>query len=221
VTQSVDPTSPGPAPGEAEDGPVIRDRRRIDPLTGQVRTPGGATAEGAATVQAEDTVASVADDTAELVVEADAVERDLASLSGDADNYRADLQRVQAEYANYRKRVERDREAVRDGAVGSVLAELLPVLDDIGRAEQHGELVGGFRVVADQLAAAVARLGLEPFGAVGDPFDPALHEALAHVPAPEGAEPGEPVCAEVYQPGYRHAGRVLRPARVVVADTGG
>ena len=203
----------GPPADEADPaGPVIRDRRRVDPLTGQVRHPEEA-APGrppgeAARAMAEEAAAG------------DAVERDLAALSGEADSYRADLQRVQAEYANYRKRVERDREVVRDAAVGGALAELLPVLDDVGRAGQHGELTGGFKVVADALDAALVRIGLERFGAPGDPFDPALHEALAHAPAPEGAEPGEPLCAEVYQPGYRYAGRVLRPARVVVADSG-
>jgi len=203
----------GPPADEADPaGPVIRDRRRVDPLTGQVRHP-----EEAAPGRPPGEAASAM---AEEAAAGDVVERELAALTGEADTYRADLQRVQAEYANYRKRVERDREVVRDAAVGGALAELLPVLDDVGRADQHGELTGGFKVVADALDAALARIGLERFGAAGDPFDPALHEALAHAPAPEGAEPGEPLCAEIYQPGYRYAGRVLRPARVVVADSG-
>jgi molecular chaperone GrpE len=90
----------------------------------------------------------------------------------------ADLQRLQAEYANYRKRVERDRVAVREQALASVLGELLPVLDDIGRAREHGELTGGFKSVAESLEAAVAKLGLISYGEDGDPFDPNLHEAL-------------------------------------------
>ena len=206
------PVNGPPADEAGPAGPVIRDRRRVDPLTGQVRHP----EEDAPGRPPGEAAGAMADEAAA----GDAVERDLAALTGEADAYRADLQRVQAEYANYRKRVERDREVVRDAAVGGALAELLPVLDDVGRADQHGELVGGFKVVADALDAALVRIGLERFGAPGDPFDPALHEALAHAPAPEGAEPGEPVCAEVYQPGYRYAGRVLRPARVVVADSG-
>ena len=92
----------------------------------------------------------------------------------------ADLQRMQAEYANYRKRVERDRIAVREQALANVLAELLPVLDDIGRAREHGELVGGFKSVAESLEAAVAKLGLVSFGDKGEPFDPTMHEALMH-----------------------------------------
>ena len=211
---------------ESDTGPVIRDRRRIDPETGQVRHPESPESfEPTESFEPPQPTApqrpvGESDVMAEESAAGDVVERELAALTGEADTYRADLQRVQAEYANYRKRVERDREVVRDAAVGGALAELLPVLDDVGRADQHGELVGGFKVVADGLDAALARIGLERFGAAGDPFDPALHEALAHAPAPEGADPGEPICAEVYQPGYRYAGRVLRPARVVVADTG-
>ena len=92
----------------------------------------------------------------------------------------ADLQRLQAEYANYRKRVERDRMAVREQALANVLTELLPVLDDIGRAREHGELSGGFKSVAESLEAAAVKLGLTSYGEDGDPFDPNLHEALMH-----------------------------------------
>jgi molecular chaperone GrpE len=127
----------------------------------------------------------------------------------------ADLQRLQAEYANYRKRVERDREAVRDLAVIGVLSGLLPVLDDVGRARAHGELVGGFKVVAENLEATLGKLGLEPFGVDGDPFDPNVHEALMHE---YSAEVTEATCVEVLQPGYRVGERVVRPARVKVAE---
>src|SRR6478752_7928440 len=127
----------------------------------------------------------------------------------------ADLQRVQAEYTNYRRRVERDREAQREQVVASTLSELLPVLDDIGRARAHDELTGAFKSVGEALEATVARLGLEQFGEVGEPFDPAVHEALTHTHSPDVTET---TCIEVYQPGYRFAGRVVRPARVVVAD---
>jgi len=129
----------------------------------------------------------------------------------------ADLQRVHAEYANYRKRVERDRELVRDTAVASALAELLPVLDDVGRAREHGELEGAFRSVGEALESTVARLGLERYGAVGDPFDPTRHEALTHEHRPDV---DEPVCVAIYQPGYLYGGRVVRPARVGVAEPG-
>lgn len=129
----------------------------------------------------------------------------------------ADLQRLQAEYVNYRKRVERDRIAVREIALQNVLAEFLPVLDDIGRAREHDELHGGFRRVAESLEGAVAKLGLEQFGAKGDPFDPTIHEALMHTVSDEVPEDS---CVEILQPGYRLGERVIRPARVTVAEPG-
>ena len=132
----------------------------------------------------------------------------------------ADLQRVLAEYANYRKRVDRDRVAVVDMATAGLLSGLLPLLDDIDRAREHGDLVGAFKGVADQLEALTGKLGLERFGGVGDPFDPAVHEALMAAEA----DPAQTVatCAAVLQPGYRlsSGGRVLRPARVSVAEPG-
>ena len=127
----------------------------------------------------------------------------------------ADLQRLQAEYANYRRRVERDREVIRETAVANVLTNLLPVLDDIGRAREHGELEGGFKSVGEALEATVEKLGLERFGTAGDPFDPTVHEALTHA---HSADVAEPTCVEVFQPGYRLGDRVVRPARVAVAD---
>jgi len=126
-----------------------------------------------------------------------------------------DLQRLQAEYANYRKRVERDREAVRDFAVAEALSALLPVLDDIGRAREHGELDGGFKQVAESLEATVAKLGLIKFGEPGDPFDPTHHDALMHSYSDDVSEP---TAVQILQPGYSYAGRVVRPARVAVAE---
>ena len=127
----------------------------------------------------------------------------------------ADLQRVQAEYANYRKRVDRDRAAVREQALASVVAELLPVLDDIGRAREHGELTGGFKAVAEALEAAAGKLGLTTFGKAGEAFDPNVHEALMHS---YSADVTEPTCVQVLQPGYKVGERILRPARVAVAE---
>jgi len=127
----------------------------------------------------------------------------------------ADVQRVQAEYANYRKRVERDRSAVREHALASVLSELLPVLDDIGRAREHGELTGGFKAVAEALEAIMAKLGLATFGEAGEPFDPNVHEALMHS---YSAEVTEPTSVQILQPGYKVGERILRPARVAVAE---
>jgi len=126
-----------------------------------------------------------------------------------------DLQRVQAEYANYRKRVERDRVAVREHALASVVTELLPVLDDIGRAREHDELTGGFKAVAESLESAVSKLGLSTFGEAGEPFDPNVHEALMHSYSPDVTEP---TCVQILQPGYKVGERILRPARVAVAE---
>jgi molecular chaperone GrpE len=129
----------------------------------------------------------------------------------------ADLQRLQAEYANYRKRVERDRQVVREQAMASVLSELLPVLDDIGRAREHGELSGGFKSVADSLESITSKLGLTTYGENGDPFDPTLHEALMHE---YSSDVFEPTCVRILQPGYKVGDRIIRPARVAVAEPG-
>jgi molecular chaperone GrpE len=127
----------------------------------------------------------------------------------------ADLQRLQAEYANYRKRVDRDRAAVREQAVASTLAGLLPVLDAIDQAREHGELSGGFKSVADSLQAALGRLGLVVYGEKGDAFDPKIHEALTHTYSPDVTED---TCVEIWQPGYKVGDRILRAARVAVAE---
>ncbi|MGW8763445.1 nucleotide exchange factor GrpE [Streptomyces sp. NPDC055815] len=127
----------------------------------------------------------------------------------------ADLQRLQAEYQNYRRRVERDRVTVKEIAVASLLSELLPVLDDVGRARDHGELVGGFKSVAESLETVVAKMGLQQFGKEGEPFDPTIHEALMHSYAPDVTET---TCVAILQPGYRIGERTIRPARVAVAE---
>ncbi|WP_432194507.1 nucleotide exchange factor GrpE [Streptomyces sp. bgisy027] len=126
-----------------------------------------------------------------------------------------DLQRLQAEYQNYRRRVERDRITVKEIAVASLLTELLPVLDDIGRAREHGELVGGFKSVAESLETVAAKMGLQQFGKEGEPFDPTIHEALMHSYAPDVTET---TCVAILQPGYRIGERTIRPARVAVAE---
>ncbi|MFI1798297.1 nucleotide exchange factor GrpE [Streptomyces sp. NPDC020379] len=127
----------------------------------------------------------------------------------------ADLQRLQAEYQNYRRRVERDRVTVKEIAVANLLSELLPTLDDIGRARDHGELVGGFKSVAESLETVVAKMGLQQFGKEGEPFDPLVHEALMHSYAPDVTET---TCVQILQPGYRIGERTIRPARVAVAE---
>jgi len=130
----------------------------------------------------------------------------------------SDLQRLQAEYANYRKRVERDRAVAHESAVGAVLIELLALLDDVDRAEQHGELLGGFKAAADQLNSITARIGLEKYGTEGEAFDPQIHEALMHE---ESAEVLVPTASKILQSGYKYKERILRPARVSVTDPAG
>jgi molecular chaperone GrpE len=178
-------------------GPVIRDKRRIDPETGQLREPRESAAPSAA-----------AADGARKPTEPSQAEVQLAERT-------ADLQRLQAEYVNYKRRVDRDREATRQASVASVLTSLLPVLDDIGRAREHEELTGGFKAVAESLERTVTSLGLVAFGAVGDAFDPRIHEALMHT---YSSDVEGPVCVAVLQVGYRLGDRIVRPARVAVAE---
>ena len=183
---------------------VVRDKRRLDPESGALRTPvdpaEAADAPGTPAEQAGD-VGSAPDGDARV-----------AELT-------ADLQRLSAEYANYRKRVERDRVAVVEMATAGLLSGLLPVLDDVERARSHGDLTGGFQAVGEALEALTAKLGLERYGASGEPFDPSVHEALMQAEPDPTASVA--VCAAVFQPGYRMSGgRVLRPARVSVAEPG-
>nr|WP_202890281.1 nucleotide exchange factor GrpE [Actinopolymorpha rutila] len=126
-----------------------------------------------------------------------------------------DLKRLQAEYVNYKRRVDRDRQANQEQAVGSVLTELLPVLDDIGRAREHEELSGGFKAVAEALETSLSKLGLVKFGEVGEEFDPRVHDALMHAYSDDVSGP---TCSAILQPGYRLGERVLRPARVAVTE---
>ena len=140
---------------------------------------------------------------------------ELAELRTQLAERTKDLQRLQAEYQNYRKRVERDRVAVREIAIANLLEKLLPVLDDIGRAREHGELTGGFKSVAESLETVVAKLGLQQFGKEGEPFDPQLHEALMHS---YSSDVSETTCVQILQPGYRIGDRTIRVAMVAVAE---
>lgn len=178
---------------------------------------------------------AVAEPAADTVVEGDVVEpevveagepvqeaeptsplgAELAALRSELEERTNDLLRVSAEYANYRKRVDRDRGLVAEQATGAVVATLLPVLDDLDRAREHGDLVGPLAGMAEQLTAALAKFGLTPFGEKGDPFDPTLHEAVAHQTSPDVSES---TCVEVMRRGYLLGERLLRPAMVAVAD---
>jgi molecular chaperone GrpE len=235
-------------------GPVIRDSRKIDPVTGKVREtgepgpqrgpgPAGGQRPGRHSVSRPGGVSTGAanaapggpPDSGRGGTPNDSQHGSAASSGGSASadtearaskdaaskaqvmlaERTADLQRLQAEYANYRKRVERDRLAVREQALANVLNELVPVLDDIGRAREHGELTGGFKSVAESLEGIATKLGLVPFGEAGEPFDPTLHEALMHS---YSADVTEPTAVQILQPGYKVGERIIRPARVAVAE---
>ena len=141
---------------------------------------------------------------------------DVSSVEQQLAERTLDLQRLQAEYVNYKRRVDRDRELVRAQGEAKVLESLLTVLDDIGRADQHGELEGGFKAVADSLQAAVAKHGLEPFGAEGDEFDPKLHEAVFQVG--ESSDVTVTTVGQVLRIGYRVGDRMIREATVGVIE---
>ena len=177
-----------------EEPVVIRDRRRIDPETGEVRTPDG-----------------------EAPPAPGPVDHATAELAAQVAERTADLQRITAEYANYRRRVDRDREAVLVTARMQFVGDLLTVLDDIDRADAHGDLTGPFKAVADKITSVVQKLGLESFGLVGEPFDPSVHEAVQHDTS-DATGPTVPVLSAVLRRGYRVADRVLRPAMVTVVD---
>jgi molecular chaperone GrpE len=183
-----------------------------DVIEGEIVEPSGSAAAEADALLAE------ALDAESIEAQFEAAEAALTTAGVDqaVTSLTADLQRVHAEYANYRKRVERDRELVRERAAEAVLVELLPILDDVGRARAHGELLGGFRSVGEALEALVVRMGMQPFGAVGEPFDPTRHEALMREER-EGIT--DPTVVTVLQVGYLMNGRVVRPARVSVAGT--
>jgi molecular chaperone GrpE len=171
---------------ESSEGVKISDKRRIDPQTGQPRD------ESAANQNSGETGAETPDKVSELT---------------------ADLQRITAEYANYRKRVDRDRELIRDMSTSIALEQLIPILDDISRAREHGDLTGTFSTVADALSTVTKRLGLVEFGKVDEDFDPSIHEALSTM---EDDSVQSQKVGTVAQVGYKVGERILRPARVIV-----
>jgi molecular chaperone GrpE len=144
----------------------------------------------------------------EVLNEATVVVDEVATLT-------ADLQRLQAEYANYRKRVDRDRQLTSELAFAAVLSELLPVLDDLDRAGEHGELTGGFKAVADRINTIVEKLGLTKFSDAPVAFNPEIHEALTHETS---IEVTQATATKILQPGYKFKDRVIRAARVAVTE---
>jgi molecular chaperone GrpE len=188
-----------------QDRVVIKDNRKIDPVTGEVRKTSPASGETSGDMSGPVSGESGAP-TSESTASADAVL---------LEERTRDLQRIQAEYANYRKRAERERLAAGELAIGRVLGELLPVLDDLERAKAHGDLTGALKAVADKLEQVTSKLGLQVFGEVGDPFDPSIHEAVMH---DESDSVSVPTATAVLRPGYKHGERLLRPAMVGVTD---
>ena len=189
--------------GNPQEQVTVTDKRRIDPETGEVRHVASGAAPSGAAPDAGGPAPGAAKDLA--------ADEKVAELT-------ADLQRVQADYANYRKRALRDQEATAERAKAAVVSQLLGVLDDLERARSHGDLDSGpLKSVADKLFGVLTGLGLAAFGAEGDDFDPALHEAVQH--EGDGAEGSKPVIGNVMRQGYKLGDQVLRHALVGVVDT--
>lgn len=188
--------------------PIIHDNRKVDPKTGQARHPDQEHVDAAdALSQAEDILNSVEVPAAESVAQrADGAE---------AEELRNDLRRLQAEYVNYRKRVERDRAVAGEMAVIGVLNSLLPVLDDVDAARQHGDLTDGpFAAIAAKLENALKTYGLVRIDETGVEFDPTIHEALIQQP---GQDVEIDTVSQVLRSGYKSGDRVLRAAQVIVS----
>jgi molecular chaperone GrpE len=200
-----------PDPEESEaSGPIVRDKRKIDPETGAVRAAYAAHDAAAAPEAAGEAEAPVGDP---------ALTEALAAAEALAEERGGHLQRMEAEFYNYRRRVERDRAVARDLAVAGVLEALLPVLDDVHLARQHGDLeTGPFAAIAEKLETVLSRFGLERYGEPGEPFDPTVHEALVHTQAELAEGTTETTVVQIFQPGYKVGDRVVRAARVAVAD---
>ncbi len=197
-----------PVADDGSEPPVVRDKRRLDPETGRLREPAAGSAPDVSGEMANETEVEAGFDQPPAAPESDLAAERLA-----------DLQRLQAEYVNYRKRVERDRDVAREVAVASLLESMLPVMDDLYLARQHGDLEGGpFSAIADKLEAVLSRAGLVRFGEVGEAFDPSIHDALMHTQAELAVGTDVTTVVQVLQPGYRSGERVLRAARVAVAD---
>lgn len=184
-------------PDVEREEPVVRDKRRFNP-DGSARTP--------------DPSADTDESLAPKEPESPGVAAEDPRVAELTDT----LKRLKAEYDNYRRRTGRERQAVTELATAKVLEQLLPVLDDVERARAHGDLTGAFGAVGEALVSVATKLGLESYGKAGDAFDPQVHDAVLQAPPQTGV--AVPVAAEVFRPGFRFAGRVLRPAQVAVAE---
>ncbi|MFM9876878.1 MAG: nucleotide exchange factor GrpE [Rhodoglobus sp.] len=206
--------------------PVIRDKRRIDPETGDVREPDAPAADDSA-VGTGDTAREAPEpgDSDDLSHDdqpdaEDLSDADHALLDQAAQNLvaemRSDMLRAQAELVNFRTRVERDRAANREAVIAEVIRSLIPALDDLARAEAHGDLVEGapLTIVAQKLRGSFEKYGLKQIGEKGEPFDPAFHEAVVQLPSPDVTVN---TIADVIEPGYVLGDRLVRPAKVAVS----
>lgn len=181
---------------EEHEETVIQDKRRIDPETGEVRSP---SPEG----EPEPL------DEADLSI-LDEAERDLVG------EYRERAARAEAELANFRARVERDRQANREAIIVEVIRSLLPAIDDLDRADSHGDLAGTpLEIVAQKIRQSFERYGMTRVGEVGEAFDPAIHEAMVHMPS---AEVTTDTVADVIEVGYQLGEKLIRPAKVAVSS---
>jgi len=214
-TPAEEPEAPPPEDDDATQPPVSDTTASVDDVLARLRASRPSSPSTAS--DSPDGDADWGSPEADVIAEAEAVLDDAArraQLEHLVDERTDDLQRLQAEYANYRKRVERDRALARQQGAESVVRDLMPILDAIDQASAHEELTGGFKVVAAEFTRLAEKLGLSSFGAVGDDFDPLLHDALMQTPTADVA-PGH--VAQVIQNGYRMGSVVLRPARVSVA----
>ncbi len=207
--------------GNGHQEPVIRDNRKVDPVTGQARHPEGAESapgegsgvdsDGDALAQAEEILNGIEVPAEESVAQGVPA----GSTTAEAAELKNDLLRLQAEYVNYRKRVERDRAVAGEMAVIGVLNSLLPVLDDVDAARQHGDLTDGpFAAIATKLENALKTYGLVRIDETGVEFDPTIHEALIQQP---GEDLEVDTVSQVLRSGYKSGDRVLRAAQVIVA----
>ncbi len=187
----------------------------VEGTPGEGAGAGDQPASGPAPDAIDEAIAEILDE-AEAQAGGEQPASELEQLQALVDERTFDLQRLHAEYANYKKRVDRDRALSRASGVEAVVLDLLPVLDSVEAAREHAELVGGFKLVADELEKITAKYGLEVFGEVGEPFDPQIHEALMQMPM--AGDFDVPTVSAVMQHGVKLNDRVIRPARVGVAD---
>lgn len=199
--------------------PVVRDKRRIDPETGEARNSFDSNEEPAdATVNPDEAVnadVSTEDDSSISDEDLEKFLQNAEDPAEDSSEHLNDLKRVQAEYANYRKRVDRDRYLARELAVAEVMTGILPILDDLDLAQAHGDLEGSpLELVAQKIRNSFERYGLVQVGAIGEAFDPKLHEAIAQLPSNDAESE---TIADVVLPGYQLGERLLRAAKVAVS----